>query len=219
VRRLLVSVAVAFAGATGVIASGWALQAAALPAPKPAAHVAADASVWFEHYRLAVDVFHFDHHRFKGACARSWFPKRDEAKVRGSLLSFAGGPILRVSGAKRVSLVKAGRRRRFPPGLLAADVGCTRLLTRRLAAAAQGATQLSTERAYAANRPAVALELQGGKEERLTLYMSPRTDRPLVAFLARRDRHITARIYLQPVRRAVLRRFALLHRIKPEPKR
>lgn len=218
-RRLLVSVTVAFAGAAGVVASGWALQAAALPAPKPAAHVAADASVWFEHYRLAVDVFHFDHHRFTGACARSWFTTRDETKVRGSLLSFAGGPILRVSGTKRVSVVMARQRRRFPPGLLAADIGCTRLLTRTLAAAAQGAAHLSTERAYAANRPAVALELQRGREERLTLYISPRTYRPLVAFLDRHDLHITARIYLQPVRRAVLRRFALLHRIKPEPKR
>lgn len=202
-----------------MVASGWALQAAALPAPKPAAHVAADASVWFEHYRLAVDVFHFDHHRSNGACARSWFARQGEPKVRGSVLSFAGGPILRVSGKKQVLVVKARRRRRFPPGLLAADVGCTHLLARRLAAAAQGATHITTERAYAANRPAVALEVQRGREERLTLYISPRTDRPLVAFLARRDRHITARIYLQPVRRAVLRRFGLLRRIKPEPKR
>lgn len=202
-----------------MIASGWALQAAALPAPKPAARAAADASVWFQEYRLAVDVFHFDHRRIKGACVRGWLVGNHRAKTRASLLSFRSGPILRVLGTRSVSVVEAQRRRQPPPGLLAAHAGCTRLLARTLAAAAQGSARLSTERAYAANRPAIALEVQRGREERLTLYLSPRTDRPLVAFLDLGDRRITARIYLQPVRRRVLRRFGLLHRIEPEPRR
>ena len=219
VRRALLSVAVALAGVAGVVASGWALQAAALPPPKPAARVAADASVWFHDYRLAVDVFHFDHHRTEGACLRGWLRRRNGSKTHESLLSFEAGPILRVLGRRNVSVVVAHRQPRFPPALLAADVGCSRMLARTLAAAAQGAAHLTTERAYAANRPAVALELRRGREGRLTLFVSPRTNRPLVAFVDFDGQKITARIYLQRVTRRVLAQFRILHRIKPEPRR
>lgn len=218
-RRALLSVAIAFAGVAGVIASGWALQAGALPPPKPAARVAADASVWFHEYRFAVDVFHFEHRRVEGACVRGWFRRRNRSKVRGSLLSFRAGPILRVTGKRHVSVVAARGRRRFSPRLLAADAGCSRMLAGTLAAAAQGAARLTTERAFAANRPAIALELQRSREVRLTVFVSPRTERPLVAFVDLDGRKITARIYLQRATREVLARFRLLHRIKPEPRR
>jgi hypothetical protein len=219
VRRALLSVAVAFAGVAGVIASGWALQAGALPPPMPAARVAADASDWFHEYRLAVDVFHFEHRRFEGACVRGWLRRRNGSKVRESLLSFTAGPILRVSGKRHVSVVARRRRRQFPPALLAADAGCSRMLAGTLAAAAQGVGHLTTERVFAANRPAVALELQLSREKRLTVFVSPRTDRPLVAFVDLDARKITARIYLQRATRGVLGRFRLLHRIKPESRR
>ena len=98
-RRALLSVVVALAGAAGVTASGWALEATALPPPKPAAFVAADASVWLLEHRLAIDVFHFEHRRFKGACLRGWFRARNGTKTQASLLSFRAGPILRLSGS------------------------------------------------------------------------------------------------------------------------
>lgn len=202
-----------------MIASAWALQAAALPPPNPAARIAADASAWFHEYRLAVDVFHFDNRRVKGACVRGWIKRRNGGKVRASLLSFDAGPILRLSGKRHVSVVAARRRRRFPPGLLAADAGCSRMLARTLATAAQSGGHLTTERSYAANRPAVALELQRGREERLTLYVSPRTDRPLVAFVDLDRRQITARIYLQRATRRMLARFRLFRDVAPEPQR
>jgi hypothetical protein len=205
-------------GVAGVAASGWALQAAALSPPKPAARVAADASVWFHEFRLAVDVFHFDHRRVEGACVRGWQQRRNGHKIRASLLSFEAGPILRVS-RKHASVVAARGRRRFPPGLLAADAGCSRLLARALAAAAQGTGRLTTERAFAANHPAVALELQLNREKRLTVFVSPRTERPLVAFVDLDGRTITARVYLQRVTRGTLAQFRLLHLIKPEPRR
>ena len=218
-RRAFVSVATAFAGAAGVAASCWALQAAALPPPKPAARVAADASVWFHEYRLAVDVFHFDHRRIKGACVRGWVVRHRGDRSRVSLLSFRSGPILRLSGKNQVSVAAAPQRRHwFPPASLAA-AGCTHLLAHMLVAAAEGGGRLTTERAYAANRPALALELDRGRKGRLTLYVSPRTDRPLVAIVGRAGEQITARIYLQPVRRRILRRFEILHRVKPEPRR
>lgn len=220
-RQALLSVAVALAGIAGVAASGWALQAAVLPPPRAAARVAADASVWFHDYRLAIDVFHFEHRRTEGACVRGWLRRRDGAKIRGSVLSFRAGPILRVSGQRQrdILVVEALHRRRFPPGLLAVDSGCSRMLAHTLAAAARGASHLTIERAYAANRPALALELQRGREGRLTLFVSPQTDQPLVAFVDLRGQKITARIYLRRVTREVLARFGVLHRIEPEPKR
>jgi hypothetical protein len=93
------------------------------------------------------------------------------------------------------------------------------MLARTLAAAAQGAGHLTTERAFAANRPAIAIELRRGKTERMTLFVSPRTEQPLVAFVDLATREITARIYLQRVTREVFAQFRLLHRIKPEPRR
>jgi hypothetical protein len=218
VRRAILSVVIGLAGAGGVAASGWAIQAVALPPPKPAARVAADASLWFHEYRLVVDVFHFQHHRTKGACARTWFAGRNGSRVRASLLSFRGGPVLRVPPRRPVSVVRA-RRGRFPPGRLAADAGCSRTLAGMLAAAAQRNAHLTTERGYAANRPAIALEVQRGKGKRFTLYVSPRADRPLVAFVDLDGHEITARIYLVPVRRRVLTRFGILHDVLPEPMR
>lgn len=218
VRRAVVSVVVAVGGAAGVLASGWALQAAALPPPRPAARIAADASTWFHDYGLTVDVFHFDHRRVKGACVRSWAWRRDRAKVGASVLSFVGGPTLRFSGRSFVSVLAGRRGRPFPPGLLAVDAGCSRVLARTLAAVAQNGGHLTTERGYAANRPAVALTLQRGKEERLTLYVEPRTDRPLVAVLDYDRREITARIFLQRATRRRLAEFGLLHDVEPEPK-
>jgi hypothetical protein len=214
VRRALLSVAIAVAGLASVTASGWAVQTAVLPPPKPAARVAADASTWFHAYRLVVDVFHFDHRRFQGACVRGWFLRRDGAKARGSLLSLRDGPILRISGRRRVSVVHARGATRYPPWLLAADAGCTLPLARVLAAAAQSGGHLTTERGYAANRPAVALELERGKKERMTLFVSPRTDRPLVSFIDFDRRQITARLYLQRVTSALLARFRLLHEVE-----
>lgn len=202
-----------------MVASGWALQAAALPPPTPAARVAADASVWFREYRLAVDVFHFDDRRVEGACMRGWFKRRNGGFARASLLSFQAGLILRMPGRHRISRVAAGRRHRFPPALLAADAGCSRMLGQTLVKAAQTGGRLTIERSYAANHPAVALELERGREERLTLYVSPRTDRPEVAFVDLDGRKITARIYLQRVTRRVLARFKILHDVTPEPKR
>jgi hypothetical protein len=219
VRRALLSVAVALAGAAGVTASGWALQATALPPPKPAAFVAADASVWLLEHRLAVNVFHFEHRRSKGACVRGWFRPRNGTKTHVSVLSFRAGPILRLSGQRRVSVIAARRRRQFPPARLAADAGCTRMLGRALATAAQSGTHLTTERGYAANRAAVALGVRRGREERLTVYVSPRTEAPLVVFVDLDGRKITTRIYLPRVTRRVLEHFRLLHEITPEPKK
>jgi hypothetical protein len=217
VRRALLSVAVGLAGAAGVTASGWALQAGALPPPTPAARVAAEASAWFHEYRLVVDVFHVDHRRTSGACLRGWYGRADGHKVRASLLALGSGSVVRIS-RQRVSPVQ-GRPSRIVPSLLAAEAGCSRLLAGALAAAAQGGTHLTVSRSDAANRAAIALKLSRGKERRLTLYVSPRSYRPLVAIVALGEQEATARLYLTPVRRHVLTRFHLLRLAAPRPRR
>ena len=188
-------------------ASGWALQAAALPPPKPATRVAADASAWFHDYRLLVDVFHVDHRRLKGACLRGWFSRPHRHKARASLLSLGAGPLL-VPETRHPWI--AADRHGGQPGRLLAFVGCSGKLAPVLATAAQSGAHVTTERSYAANQPAIALEIEHGKDERLTLFVSPRTYRPLVAFVDLEGRQATARIYLSRLKSGLLSRFHLI---------
>lgn len=187
-------------------ASGWAIQASALPAPSPATRVAADASAWLHEHRFVVDVFHVDHRRTTGACLRGWFPHPRPPKIRASLLSLDSGSSLL---AGRRHPWRAADRHRGQPGRILAFVGCSGELAPVLAAAAQSGGRLSTERGYAANQPAIALELVHGRQERLTLYVSPRSYRPLVAFADLNGLRATARLYLERMKPRLLHRFRL----------
>lgn len=207
-RRALLSVAVALAGAVGVTASGWAIQAAALPPPTPATRIAADASAWFHEHRLVIDVFHVDHRRTKGACLRGWFPRPHRRETRGSLLALASGRILRVPSRRYVWIAAARRDRR--QARILALIGCSGELAPAIAAAAQAGGRLTAERGYAANRPAVALELEHARSERLTLYVSPRSNQPLVAFVDLHGLKATARLFLARATPRLLNRFHLL---------
>jgi hypothetical protein len=208
VRRALLSVAIGLAGAASVTASGWAIQAAALTPPKPAYRVAADTSTWFHEYRLVADVFHLDHRRITGACLRGWFSRPGQPKVRASLLSLKTGPVLLVSGGRRVTLV-AGRRSRPFPARLLASVGCTGKLAPRLAGVAQSGADFTAARSYAANQPAIELKLERLRGERLTIYVSPRTYEPLVVSGDAHGHDATARLYLTRVTERLLARFHL----------
>lgn len=212
-RRAILSVSIAVLATAGVTASGWALQAAALPSPKPAALIAADASVWLHDYRLVVDVFHFDHRRTKGACLRGWFRHSHGPRVRGSMLSLESGTTVRAWARGRVTIRRAPADRVLS-GRLAVAAGCTGKLEGALVAAAQGGAKLTARRAYAANRPAVALEWSRGRDRHETLYVAPRTDRPLVAILELAAGNATARLFLARARPPLLERFHL-----PVPRR
>lgn len=205
-RRTLLSVAAGLAGAAAVTASGWALQAAALPPPEHADQIAADASAWLHDYRLVVDVFHIDHRRRKGACLRGWFPNQRGVKTRASLLSLQSGPVFRVSGRRR-TVFEAGPNAQNRHVRLLALAGCSGTLARALAAAAQSGWDLSIERGFAANQPAIELKFDRGKHEHFAVYVSPSTHRPLVAIVSR-DHHVaTARLYLNRIGPRLLRRF------------
>jgi hypothetical protein len=202
VRRALVSVVFCLSGTGAVAAAGWSLQLVALPPPAPAARIAADVSTWLRNYRYSIDVFHADGRRLRGTCLRGWYPRHGRHLVRGSLLVLDGGPVVLDAGGRRYLRFVAGRQRRDLPAFLAVAVGCTSSLGGALYAAAEGKTHLNVQRAYAANQPALALHLPLVHDERLTLYVSPRQYRPLVAIAAAKGRVATARIYLA---RATLR--------------
>jgi hypothetical protein len=207
-RRALLSVAVAVVGAAGVTAGGWALQAAALPAPTPAATVAADASAWLHEHRFVVDVFHRHHRRIEGACLRGWFPGQGGPIARASLLAVGSEPTLRIPVRRHVRLTLGGRGQ-GPSNRILAFVGCSGELLQVFGGAAQSGGRLSTERSYAAGQPAIALELERGEEGRFTLYVSPRTYRPLVAFVDLEGDAATARLYLGRATPRLLRRYHL----------
>jgi hypothetical protein len=217
VHRALLSVVVGLAGAVGVAVSGWALQAAALPPPTPAARVAADASAWFHEYRLVIDVFHFDHRRTSGACLRGWFGHANGHKAHGSLLALEPATLLRTAARRRVVVVSGRPGRPLPAGLAVAT-GCSSALAGALATAAQSGARLSVSRAYAAHRPAIALKVAPTREGRLTLYVSPGTDRPLVAIVAIDGHEAKARLYLARVKPHLLAHFDLLAEAERRPR-
>ena len=186
----------------GITAASWALLTVALPASVPVARAAAGAEWWFYNYRLSIDVFHAHDRRFKGICLRGWYlrppfqggPRRWQGEQYGSLLVLSRGPVvLRAHGRIQLAI---GHRLPDLPASLAAGIGCTGSLADALTAALQQhGGQMSIERAYAANQPALAIELRL-HDERLTVYVAPRTYRPLVLFGDMRGRIATARIYL-----------------------
>jgi hypothetical protein len=192
VRGMLLSGVVGVACLVCVLALGFGLQAAVLPSPAHVDRVAADASRWLNLYHYSIDVFHSRKRRLRGACLRGWYPR---AQKPGSLLLLHGGPALLAIEHQPVLFLSRSRRRDFP-ALLAITTGCTLQLGNALYAAAQGKTRISIEPAYAANQPTLALELPHVREQRLTVYVSARQYRPLVAIATAHGHTTTARIYL-----------------------
>lgn len=199
-----------FAGVAVLASAGWAVQRVGLPRPAQADRVAADAEAWLNYHRFSIDIFHTDDHRFRGACLRGWYalPRH---RARGSLLVLTGGP---VALATRMGHVEFTSGRRLPefPAFLAVASGCTGSLANELNAATQSGLRLDVDRAFAANQPALALRLPRLHDERLVLYVSPRSYEPLVAIIALGGRIASARLYLA---RATPTREAKLHRFLP----
>jgi len=197
VRGALLSVVVCLAGSASLCAAGWSLQTLTLPPPARGARVAADVSTWLHEYRYSIDIFHSRGHRLRGACLHGWYPQRRNARrfARGSLVVLDGGPVVLDTGSRRYVRFLSGRQRRDLPVYLAVATGCTSSLSASLYAAVHQDKSPRVERAYAANQPALALHAQL-HDERLTIYVSPRSYRPLVVIATVGGRTATARIYL-----------------------
>ena len=210
-RRVLLSVAVGLAGATAVAGAGWTLEAAALPQPAHADEVTAKAIGWLAAHPSAVDVFHAGHHRLHGSCSAGVF-RKDHTKraFHGMLLSLRPGPVVLFGQYK--SFLIHGAPLPFLPRSLAAAVGCPGRIASTLDRAMQLGAPVTAERSYAANQPAVKIEIRRADDERLTLYVSPDGDRPLVAIVARDGKVAAARIYLRRATRRRIRRVHIPHR-------
>ncbi len=177
-----------------MLAAGWGVQAVALPAPKSAARVIADASVWLHEHRLVVDRFAVDGRRRSAACLRTRAGTGRRRRRHGSLLSF--GP-------------NSARFFRLGTGRASVLAGCSGPLELLLARAVQTGADMELERAYAAHQPALALGIQRVRDARVTLYVSPRTFRPLVAIVHADNRTVKARLYLARPSSALLQQFDL----------
>jgi len=198
-----VSVVVGLAGAFSVLALGFGLQSAVFPSPARANRVAAEASHWLQRYRYSIDLFHSDGRRLGGACLRGSYPRQRGGRLlRGSLLVLDGGLVVLETRNRRHIRFLSGHRRPDFPAFLAVASGCTFPLGNALYNAAQGKIRISMEPAFAAGQPALALEMPSVRDGHLTVYVSPRQDRPLVAIAAAEGHTTTARIYLA---RATLR--------------
>jgi hypothetical protein len=157
---------------------------------------------WFHNYRLSIDVFHAHDRRFEGTCLRHWFlrphgrggARRWHGLREGSLLLLSHGPVALASGRRHIVLAE-GHSLPGLPASLAAAIGCTSSLAQALTAAVRQGRDLSIERTFAANQPALALELRLG-QERLTVYVSPLSYRPLVVIGDIRRRTAAARLHL-----------------------
>jgi hypothetical protein len=202
VRRALLSVAVGVAGAAAVVAAGWSLQTAALPPPARGDRVAADAAAWLLRYRLLDDTFHVDGRTANGLCLHGWFPRMDGRLAPGSLLALRPGPRLLALG-DRIRIL-SGHPLPGLPARLAFALGCTSELGKPLAEAAQTDTRLRAERSYAAARPAIALRLPRRHDERVTIYVSARSYRPVAAAATLAGLAGTARIRLTKVTPALM---------------
>lgn len=204
-RRALVSVVVALAGAGVIAATAWSVQTVGLPPPSRTGRVAADASKWLSEHRAIVDVFHVDRQRLIGICVDGWFPTGHGTLARGSLLALESGAQYLVAGHEVVSELEFRRRAALPH--LAATVGCGRNIEEALLPGEQADFRLRSERAYAAGRPAIALRLHWGIHGHFTLFVDAGTYEPLVAILHTRRETVTGRLYLARLTPSLLDRF------------
>lgn len=206
-RRALLSVAVAVAGAGVVVATAWSVQTVGLPSPERPDRIAADATRWLAEHRVIIDVFHLDRRRLSGICLSGWFPTGHGAAAQGSLLALRSRAQYLVADHKVRKESGFLRRAVFPH--LAAAVGCGRNIEQALLPGEQALLDLRADRAFAAGRPAIALRLHYGQHGRFTLFVAAQTYEPLVAILHTRRETVTARLFLADRSSALLGRFGV----------
>jgi len=179
----------------------WTVELIGLPPPVHGELVAARAAGWLNHYGMALDVFHTGNRRIEGLCLHG-------ARESSSLVLTPGLTFHITQTRTRERIVgRAGRPNR--QGLLAANVGCTFELLAEIGAATRRNAAIEATPAFVARQPALALQLSTIRRERLTLYVTPSTYRPLFASVLVGGRQITARLYLMHLDQGLLARFGL----------
>jgi hypothetical protein len=169
------TVAVAALVAAAVVAGGWTLQALGLPPAARGDVAASSAARWLSRYRLASSSLRLDGRTVRGQCFHGWFDGRGGHDERGTLLVLGDGAAVRDVPRRPLDSIRLGELSALNALELA---GCTDVLGPRLASYAVANT-IRLRSVHFDGRPALALRLR-----RLTLFISPRTDKPLGAELA-----------------------------------
>jgi hypothetical protein len=150
--------------AAAIVAAGWGLQSVGLPQAARGNQAAVRAAVWLMRFRLTSSSVRIGGRMLRARCYHGWFDGQNGRDQEGTLLEF--GNEVAVRDVRQHSLSAAA--------LSALELaGCTDVLGPRVASYAIGNTVL-VRRARVSDRPALAIRLH-----RLTVFVAPRTDRPL----------------------------------------
>jgi hypothetical protein len=187
----------------------WSVQLVGLPLPQHADLVAARAAGWLNDYRTAVDVFYDGHRRIEGLCLNGTLDGRHSEQPKSSVLVLPPRERFHVSQTGTEERVVNRRGLQSPPGLLAANAGCTYELLVQIGDAARAKVGIDAVPTLVARQPAIALRLPVARRERLTLYVARSTYRPLAASAVIDGQRITARLHLMHVDQRLLASFGL----------
>jgi hypothetical protein len=178
VRRAFTTFVAACSIGGCVLATGWALQGAALPRPEPADLVGAAAIAWLAHYRLVFSTIRIRHQPIvHGRCLQGWFRPRARRHDRGSLLRLDGGTT--ILAATDDTWIEGLRAESHALGVVQTELaGCGGTLVQRIAAEIQSGSRLGTQPAAVMGRPALALRIPG-KRTVINLYVALDSGRPI----------------------------------------
>ena len=183
------AVAALTVAAVGV--TGFSLQAAGLRSAPAANSAAARAATWMLRYRLAASTFQVGSRTVHGLCFHGWFEGLHERPAHGTILVLDNGASIRLIEQK--TLLAQGRYGLLPRAALSL-AGCTRVLGDEIAGLAEFGSGLRLQTTLLHGQRALAIRFK-----RMTLLVSPKTDRPLGVSLAKgastiRLSQVTARI-------------------------
>ena len=208
-RKRVLSLSAGLLGAVVVLGVAWSVQLIALPLPQHADLVAARAAGWLNDYDTSVDVFYAGNRRIEGVCLNGPLEERHSEQTKSSLLVLPRGERFHVTQTRTEERVVDRRGQQTPPGLLAANAGCTYELLVQIGDAARAKVGIDAVPARVAGLPAIAVRLPVTRHERLTLYVAPSTYRPLAASAVIDGQRITARLHLTHHDQRLLARFGL----------
>lgn len=174
-------------------ATGFTLQAAGLRRTPQANVAAAHAATWLLGHRFTTSTLRLEGRTIHGRCLHGWFEGRHDHPARGTILVLDNGASVRSIDPS--ALLSQGPRT-LPPDAALELAGCTQVLGPRVAALAQFDDHVRLRRMSFFGLRVFALGF-----DRLTLLVSPTTDRPLGVTLG----DVTSRIHLVQVTMHVAR--------------
>lgn len=194
-RRLLgpgwVTLGVAGALVAAVLGAGVLVQRVALPSPGSARLAAVRAATWLQRYRLVESTFSIAGGRtVHGRCLQDWFVAGGRRNRGAALRLDDGFVLLAVQPHTLVSSGGSAAERSLSPLVLLELGGCPRVLARRLDTLAQqhrGVTLVDHQLRFTL------------KATRITMFLEPRTGKPLGLKIVARGTSGTSRLRFAPV--------------------